>query len=80
MHEKLSSALLGRTQVRPPKVVSATEPAYGCMDWPPNLAPKSCVQSRSRLSAAEGDFRPPKVPDFRLWREGSAAEGAAEPA
>ena len=33
----------GRTQVRPPKVVSAAEPAYGCMDWPPNLAPESCV-------------------------------------
>ncbi|KAG8634208.1 hypothetical protein MANES_17G019001v8 [Manihot esculenta] len=38
MHEKLSSALLGRTQV------------------------------------------PLKVPEFRLWREGSAAEGAAESA
>ena len=41
MHEKLSSALLGRTQVRPPKVVSAAEPAFGCMVWPPNLAPES---------------------------------------
>ena len=28
-------------QVRPPKVVSAAEPACGCMVWPPNLALES---------------------------------------
>ncbi|KAG8655491.1 hypothetical protein MANES_04G040234v8 [Manihot esculenta] len=72
--------------------LSSDELRFGRRRWfrPPNvpldawfgrltLPPKVELWLESRLSAAEGNVRPPKVPDFRLWREGSAAEGAAEP-
>ena len=61
MHEKLSSALLGRAQVRPPNL--PVDAWFGRLTLPPKVE----FWLESRLLAAEGRIRPPKVPDFRLW-------------
>ena len=71
MHARLSS---GRTQVRPPNL--PVDAWIGRLTLPPKVV----FRIWSRISAAEGDVRPLKVPDFRIWSEASAAEPAAEPA
>ena len=76
MHKSRVSATLGETQVRQPKKLSAAEPACGGK----LSAAEACPQKWTFVSG--GDFWPPKVPpnmhEFRLWREPSAAESAAE--
>ena len=85
MHVELSVCPLGRTQVRQSKALSAAEPACGGQLWLPNPAPESGLSAlegsfgrrrcrRTCMSfVSGGNLRPPKVPpkvhDFRLWRD-----------
>ena len=76
MHVEAEFYHFGRTQVWQPKGLSAAEPACGGQ----LLAAEPCP--RKWTFGSGRDFRPPKVPpnmhEFRLWREPSAAESAAE--